>query len=136
MNKKYGSQIIADIFSEPLIKWENKNEPFHIHLEHPEYASLCPRSGYPDSGAIIVDYIPNKWLVELKSFKLYINGFRDCYICHEDSVNAIADKLFGDIAPLSLRVIGDFMRRGGVKTIITVSRGDYYLFPEYKHNLL
>lgn len=123
MNRQYGSQQIESISGEPLEKWPNLNGKFYIHLEHPEFSALCPRSGYPDSGTIVVDYIPGDWVVELKAFKLYINSFRDVGISHESVVNAIADRLMQEISPVSMRVIGDFMRRGGVKTVITVMRG-------------
>ena len=127
----YGDKEIQSIESRPLERWVNEHGSFHIHLEHPEFSALCPRSGYPDSGSIIVDYIPSGWLVELKDFKLYINSFRDQRISHENATNQIADRLFSEIAPASLRVIGDFMRRGGIKTVITVSKGEDYSFPVY-----
>ena len=132
----YGDLEITKTAQSPLEKWENKNGKFLIFLEHPEFSALCPRSGYPDSGKIIVEYIPDKWVVELKDFKLYINSFRNERISHEDVINTIAARLFGELNPFSLRVIGDFMRRGGVKTVITVLKGEDYLFPLYNHSEL
>ncbi len=133
----YGSNAIAKATIEPLEIWESPSSiPYLIHLEHPEFASLCPRSGYPDSGTIVIDYIPNEFTVELKAIKLYINSFRNERISHEGVVNAIADKFFKDVKPTSLRVIGDFMRRGGVKTVITVQRGEKNDFANYRANTL
>jgi 7-cyano-7-deazaguanine reductase len=136
MSQKYGEKEILKTKVSPLEKWVNNNGSFLIHLEHPEFSALCPRSGYPDSGIIVIDYIPDKWVVELKSFKLMINGFRDEKISHEDVVNQIANRFFDEINPLSLRVIGDFMRRGGVKTVISVNRGDSYTYEYYKASIL
>lgn len=136
MSQKYGEKEILKTKVSPLEKWVNNNGSFLIHLEHPEFSALCPRSGYPDSGIIVIDYIPDKWVVELKSFKLMINGFRDEKISHEDVVNQIANRFFDEISPLSLRVIGDFMRRGGVKTVISVNRGDSYTYEYYKASIL
>lgn len=131
MNQKYGDNEILAVKQNPLEKWPNRHGRYSIHLEHPEFSALCPRSGYPDSGIIVVDYIPDQWVVELKAFKLMINGFRDERISHEDVVNAIASRLFEEIEPLSIRVIGDFMRRGGVKTVVTVAKGASYGFEPY-----
>jgi 7-cyano-7-deazaguanine reductase len=65
--------------------------------------------------------VPDKKVVELKSFKLYLNSFRDLKISHE----AVVNRIYGDIEkvlkPRSLEVIGDFNPRGNVKTVITVS---------------
>jgi 7-cyano-7-deazaguanine reductase len=85
---------------------------------------------------MVIDYIPHKFTVELKSIKLYVNSFRNERISHEGVTNAIADKFFKDVQPRSLRVIGDFMRRGGVKTVITVQRGESYDFASYQANAL
>ncbi|MEM7769680.1 MAG: preQ(1) synthase, partial [Cyanobacteria bacterium P01_A01_bin.37] len=109
---------------------------YSIHLEHPEFTALCPRSSYPDFGTIVVDYQPGKWVVELKAFKLYINSFRNQRISHEGVVNQIADRLWNELSPVGLRLIGDFTRRGGVKTVITVCKGDSSLFLDYTPNLL
>jgi len=131
MIQKYGDLAIQQA-KEQLERWPNTHGEFLIHLEHPEFSALCPRSGYPDSGTIIVDYVPGEWVVELKAFKLLINGLRDQRISHENVTNWVADRLQAEIEPRSMRVIGDFMRRGGVKTVITVTRGLPYSFAEYK----
>ena len=135
--QQYGDQAIRQAATEPLEKWPNhsKND-YTIHIEHPEYTALCPRSGYPDFGTIVLDYQPRDWVVELKAFKLYINTYRDCRISHEMVTNEIADRLWNELAPVGLRVIGDFTRRGGVKTVITVAKGDTGLFTSYVPNLL
>lgn len=134
MTQKYGTEAIAN--QSELERWPNTNGEFLITLSHPEFSALCPRSGYPDSGTIVVDYIPDEWLLELKAFKLFINSLRDKNISHEDATNLIADVIFDRLAPKSIRVIGDFMRRGGVKTVITVTRGGDYSFPVYQCNTL
>lgn len=136
MNQLYGSDAISEVVGRPLERWPNENGRFLIHLEHPEFSALCPRSGYPDSGTIVVDYMPGEWVVELKDFKLLINSFRDKRISHENVVNQIANRLFQEISPTSMRVIGDFMRRGGVKTVVTVHRGLPGEFERYQPGLL
>jgi 7-cyano-7-deazaguanine reductase len=74
--------------------------------------------------------------VELKAFKLFINSFRNERISHEDATNQIADRLWQELSPRGLRVIGDFTRRGGVKTVITVKKGDWQDFDAYQPNPL
>jgi len=134
---KYGDLAIQQAAQEPLEKWANPSaNAYTIHLEHPEFTALCPRSGYPDFGTIVVDYQPQAWVVELKAFKLYINAFRDQRISHESVVNAICDRLWAELEPVGLRVIGDFTRRGGVKTVVTVHKGDGRLFAPYTPNVL
>jgi 7-cyano-7-deazaguanine reductase len=84
----------------------------------------------------VVDYQPGEWVVELKAFKLYINGFRNQRVSHEAVVNLVADRLWDELAPVGIRVIGDFTRRGGVKTVITVAKGNTDLFAPYQANAL
>lgn len=134
---KYGDRAIQKSATEPLEKWPNPSEnAYTIHLEHPEFTALCPRSGYPDFGTIVVDYQPDRWVIELKAFKLYINSFRNEHISHEMITNQVCDRLWHELAPSGIRVIGDFTRRGGVKTIITVNKGNCSLFLPYTPNLL
>lgn len=129
---QYGDLAIQQAAQEPLEKWPNPStNAYSIHLEHPEFTALCPRSGYPDFGIMVVDYQPHHWVVELKAFKLYVNSFRNQRISHEAVTNAICDRLWTELQPAGLRVIGDFTRRGGVKTVITVSKGDGQLFATY-----
>jgi 7-cyano-7-deazaguanine reductase len=135
---RYGDEAIRQAADLPLEIWANSS-PAHdylIHIEHPEFTALCPRSGYPDFGTIVLDYYPDGWVVELKAFKLYINSFRQQHISHEKVINVIADRLMAEIKPKAMRVIGDFTRRGNIKTVITTHRGVDMSFPEYRANLL
>ena len=135
---QYGDEAIRNAATNPLEVWANPspNHDYLIHIEHPEFTTLCPRSGYPDFGTVVLDYYPHEWVVELKAFKLYINAFRQERISHEAVVNQIADRLMADLKPKAMRVIGDFMRRGNVKTVITAHRGQSMHFPEYRATIL
>lgn len=137
IGNNYGDLAIQQAATDPFEKWPNSTQnAYTIHLEHPEFTALCPRSGYPDFGTMVVDYQPQDWVVELKAFKLYINSFRDQRISHEMVTNTIADRLWNELAPVGLRVIGDYTRRGGVKTVITVCKGNCDLFTPYVANVL
>jgi 7-cyano-7-deazaguanine reductase len=136
MNQQYGDQEILKA-RQSFELWENSiNGEYLIHLEHPEFSALCPRSGYPDSGKIVIDYISNQFVLELKAFKLFINSYRNERISHENVTNQIAQNFFEQVKPISCRIIGDFMRRGGVKTVITVQKGTQYNFAPYNHEIL
>lgn len=117
---EYGKEAITRA---KLEKWENPypDRDYTIDISFSEFTCLCPRSGYPDFAAINIDYIPDKFIVELKSLKLYLNSFRDQSISHESSTNQIFNDLKNLLKPRHLEVTGDFNPRGNVKTVIRVS---------------
>jgi 7-cyano-7-deazaguanine reductase len=117
---KYGEKAIKEA---ELEIWENPSpeRDYEIDISFPEFTCLCPRSGYPDFATIKIRYIPDKYIVELKSLKLYLNSFRNIYISHEEATNRIYSELYEKLKPRFLEVIGDFNPRGNVKTVIRVS---------------
>ncbi len=94
-----------------------------LSITLPEFTCLCPISGYPDFAVIRVRYVPDKWCVELKSLKLYINSFRDKPGFHEAATNQILEDLVKLLCPRWLEVVGDFNPRGNVKTIVRAWHG-------------
>jgi 7-cyano-7-deazaguanine reductase len=117
---KYGEKKISKT---KLEKWPNPypDRDYTIDISFSEFTCLCPRSGYPDFATLRINYIPDKYIVELKSLKLYLNNFRDQNISHESATNQIFDDLKKLLKPRHLEVTGDFNPRGNVKTIIRVS---------------
>ncbi len=117
---KYGEKLIQKA---ELETWENPfpRHDYEITISFSEFTCLCPRSGYPDFAHIGITYIPAKKIVELKSFKLYLNRFRNVYISHEEATNRIYTELKKALKPRFLEVVGDFNPRGNVKTVIRVS---------------
>jgi 7-cyano-7-deazaguanine reductase len=87
----------------------------------PEFTSVCPKTGQPDFGTIEVVYVPDRVCVELKSLKLYLQGFRNQGIFYEDVVNVILDDLVGVLRPRRLTVEGRFDVRGGISSVVTAS---------------
>ena len=85
-----------------------------VGLECSEFTSLCPITGQPDFGRILIDYVPEQLCVESKSLKLYLGAYRNHGSFHESCVNQIADDLVTAISPRYLRVFGDFRPRGGI----------------------
>ena len=119
---KYGEKEIKEFdIDKDLEIWPNKHtKNYIIKLTLPEFMCLCPRSGYPDFATIYIEYIPNKFVVELKAIKLYINSFMNRNISHEDSANEIYDTLFEKLKPKWLKVFADFNPRGNVHTTIEI----------------
>ena len=80
----------------------------------PEFTTLCPKTGQPDFATLTIRYIPSRLLVESKSLKLYLFGFRSRGDFHEDVVNLIYDDLFRLLKPKYMEVYGKFAPRGGI----------------------
>ena len=80
----------------------------------PEFTSLCPVTGQPDFAHLVIDYVPDGWLVESKSLKLYLASFRNHGAFHEDCTVAIGRRLAQELAPRWLRIGGYWYPRGGI----------------------
>lgn len=90
----------------------------------PEFTTLCPKTGQPDFGHIIINYIPRDKMVESKSLKLYLFSFRNHGDFHEDCVNIIMKDLVKLMDPRYIEVIGIFMPRGGISIYPFANYGD------------
>lgn len=91
---------------------------FHIHMEIPEFTCLCPKTGQPDFATLLLDYIPEKTCVELKSLKLYIWSFRNSGCFHEEVTNRILDDLVAATKPRYMKLTARFYVRGGIFTTV------------------
>jgi 7-cyano-7-deazaguanine reductase len=87
-----------------------------IRHECPEYTALCPMTGQPDFGTIVVRYVPERLCVELKSLKLYLWSFRNQGHFFEQVTNLILDDLVKAVRPRRMTVVGRFNVRGGIGT--------------------
>ena len=90
----------------------------------PEFTSVCPMTGQPDFGTIVVRYVPDRRCVELKSLKLYLFSFRDRGIFYEAVVNRVLDDLVAVLAPRRAEVRGEFRPRGGISSVVVASWPD------------
>jgi len=91
---------------------------YNIVHTAPEFTSLCPKTGQPDFATIVVEYIPDKFCIELKSLKLYLNSFRDDGIYFESVTNKILDDLVKVCKPRYMLVTAEFNVRGGISSLI------------------
>ena len=94
-----------------------------VRFVQPEFTSLCPITGQPDFAHLVIDYIPDCWLVESKSLKLYFTSFRNHGAFHEACTLDIAKKLIGALAPRWLRIGGYWYPRGGMPIDIFFQTG-------------
>ena len=110
------SNNILETFENPKI-----DRDYTINFEIPEFTSLCPKTGQPDFANILIEYIPDKLCVELKSLKLYFVSFRDQPGFHEDLTNKILDDLVGLLDPKYMNINAEWNVRGGVYTSISAT---------------
>jgi len=92
---------------------------YEIEITTNEFTCVCPRTGQPDFATITIRYVPDQWIVELKSLKLYLWSFRNEGHYHEEVTNTILDDLVRTLQPRRMTVIADFNIRGGLHTVVT-----------------
>lgn len=89
-----------------------------VTIDAPEFTAVCPMTDQPDFGTILVEYVPNKRLLELKSYKLYLGSYRNVGIFHETVTNTILEDLKRCLDPRQLVVTGTYKPRGGIVTTV------------------
>jgi 7-cyano-7-deazaguanine reductase len=94
---------------------------YEIEIRCPEFTSLCPKTGLPDFGEIIIRYVPDEHCLELRALKYYMIEFRNKGIFYEAVTNLILDELAAACGPRRMTVIGDFSARGGITTRVTAT---------------
>lgn len=121
MQEKDAKKIRAEIKKiAPLVtfRFQKQSAGDHwISISSPEFTAICPFSDWPDFGTVTIDYVPNKKCLELKSFKLYINAFRNTKIFHETVTEVIFADFMEIVKPSKAKIEVDMNVRGNVKTI-------------------
>lgn len=109
-------------FQETLEWFDNSfpDRPYLIEIKCPEFTSMCPKTGQPDFGTLIFEYVPAQRCVELKSLKLYLQKFRNEGIFYENVTNRIANDFIEILKPRSLKLTSVWGPRGGISSTITV----------------
>ncbi len=110
------SQIPAAPDAKTLDRAENPHPDVNYvsRFVTPEFTSLCPMTGQPDFAYLMIDYVPEKWILESKSFKLYLASFRNHGAFHEDCTVRIGKDVVGLLEPRWLRIGGYWYPRGGI----------------------
>ena len=110
------TNYIFEYQPEVLESFDNRHveNDYFIKFNCPEFTSLCPKTGQPDFATIYISYIPDKYMVESKSLKLYLFSYRNHGDFHEDCVNQIMIDLIRLLRPRYIEVWGKFLPRGGL----------------------
>jgi 7-cyano-7-deazaguanine reductase len=101
-----------------LETFPNQFPDYEIAIEIPEFTSVCPKTGLPDFGTIVIRYVPRGRCLELKSLKEYLLAYRNLGIFYENAVNRILEDVAKACRPVRASVTGSFRPRGGLSSVI------------------
>jgi 7-cyano-7-deazaguanine reductase len=101
--------------------WPNQYPSYEIEIVNPEFTSVCPKTGLPDFGRVVLHYIPDKLCLELKSYKMYLHAYRNLGIFNENVVNRVLRDVVKAAKPVTATVTGEFTPRGGLSTTVTAT---------------
>ena len=101
-----------------LETFPNQFPDYEIAIEIPEFTSVCPKTGLPDFGTIVIRYVPRGRCLELKSLKEYLLAYRNLGIFYENVVNRILEDVVKACRPVRASVTGSFRPRGGLSSVI------------------
>jgi len=101
--------------------WPNQFPGYEIEIVVPEFTSVCPKTGLPDFGRIILRYTPDKSCLELKSLKMYVLAYRNLGIFYENVVNRFLRDVVAAAKPITATVVGEFTPRGGLHAKVTAT---------------
>ena len=102
----------------------NPDKRYMVRFTAPEFTSLCPITGQPDFAHIVLDYVPDQWIVESKSLKLFLTSFRNHGAFHEACSVQIASTLVDLLNPVWLRIGAYWYPRGGIPIDVFWQTGD------------
>lgn len=106
---------ILEVFTNP-----HPDRSYEIEIQAPEFTSVCPQTGQPDFGTMLIRYIPAASCIELKSLKLYLQQYRNQGIYYEDITNLILNDLVKACSPQWMLLTSSWTPRGGISSKITV----------------
>jgi len=115
---KSPQEAVLECVSNPVT-----DEPYLVRLVAPEFTSICPVTGQPDFAHLVIDYCPKKWIVESKSFKLFLGSYRDHGDFHEACTVGIGQRLVKELKPVWLRIGGYWYPRGGIPIDVFYQHG-------------
>jgi 7-cyano-7-deazaguanine reductase len=101
--------------------WPNQFPNYEIEISIPEFTSVCPKTGLPDSGTVTIRYVPDRLCLELKSLKMYTLAYRNLGIFQENVVNCFLRDIVKACQPVRASVTGEFASRGGLSSRMVAS---------------
>jgi 7-cyano-7-deazaguanine reductase len=112
--RKDASFITADVLE--IVPYENLAKNTWVEIRNPEFTSLCPMTGLPDHGTVLIRYMPDAWIIELKSLKYYFLQYRNSGIFYENLTKLILEHLVKKVQPKEMVVEAEFTPRGGLSS--------------------
>jgi 7-cyano-7-deazaguanine reductase len=111
---------VDQVSTEPLdpLPYPHGDRDIWVEMITEEFTHLCPLTGLPDSGKLIIRYLPKKRIVELKSLKFYLLQFRQVGIFYEQLVPLILTHMREVLEPRAIVVRYEVLPRGGIRTIV------------------
>lgn len=118
-----GGEPVGTDLAARLVALENPHpgRDYEVICETPELTCVCPVTGAPDFATITISYVPGDLIVELKSLKLYLWGYREQGAYHEDVTNRVLNDLVNVVSPRKITVTTDWLVRGGIHTVVRAS---------------
>jgi len=101
--------------------WPNQFEGYEITIEAPEFTSVCPKTGLPDFGLLVLRYVPARSCVELKAYKEYLHAYRNVGIFYENVVNRVLRDVVAACKPARASLTGVFNSRGGLSATVVAA---------------
>ncbi len=101
-------------------QYEYPNQKSQVEIDTDEFTAVCPWTGLPDYGDLLISYVPVDSCIELKSLKYYLLSYRDVGIVQEHAANRILNDLVAICQPQSMKIVLDYKVRGGLHTAVTV----------------
>lgn len=123
LDKKFAAKLEASIDASCLLAfdYEYQSSDAEIRIDTDEFCAVCPWTGLPDFGTLLVRYVPDKLCIELKSMKYYLLSYTGVGIVQEHAANRILEDLVSLVKPCKITVELDYNVRGGLHTNVTVS---------------
>jgi 7-cyano-7-deazaguanine reductase len=116
--------MIRDLIIKPELETIENIYPdrnYIVELKSEELTTVCPKTGLPDFAKLTISYVPDMLLVEEKSLKLYLNGYRNIGIFQENATNKILDDFVSAVKPRRISIIADWNNRGGIAVHVEVA---------------
>ena len=101
-------------------QYEYPHQKSQVEIDTDEFTAVCPWTGLPDYGDLLISYVPGDSCIELKSLKYYLLSYRDVGIVQEHAANRILNDLVAICQPQSMKIVLDYKVRGGLHTAVTV----------------
>ena len=104
-------------------RYEYAGRDVVVEIDTDEYTAVCPWSGLPDFGRLVVRYVPRTRILELRSFKYYLHTYRNVGIYQEHALNRLLRDVTRVVRPKWMELTLDYRVRGGVHTVCRASTG-------------